>query len=120
QILSRKLAETTARVGQGRRRGEAVALLVGEGTASMVPELLGAAESASANAVASLDARESLESALAALDDLLGDHGTVIVVADLGDDLLPALVDSVDRAVVLAREAADLHPLTAAILRGPL
>jgi NTE family protein len=101
RILSRRLAETTARVGERRGRGEAVALLVGEAGARLVPDVLAATEAASARPVASLDARESVDAPLGALDDLLSEHGTVVVVASLAHERTELLVEAVDRAVAL-------------------
>jgi NTE family protein len=100
RILSHRLAETTARVGERGGRGEAVALLVGEAGARLVPEVLAATEAASARRVASLDARESVDAPLGALDDLLSENGTVVVVASIAQER-PELVEAVDRAVAL-------------------
>jgi predicted acylesterase/phospholipase RssA/CRP-like cAMP-binding protein len=110
QILSQKLAETTARVGEPRARGEAVALIVGAAAKHLVPDILAAAESASPTPIASLEAGGSFEQALSALDDLVAEHSTVVVVADRGEERLPLLVDAADRAVALiaAEEEAEL------------
>jgi NTE family protein len=117
QILSHKLAETTARVGESAARGEAIGLLVGTGSAALVPELLAAAEAASVRPPASLDARSGPESVLAALDDVLADHATALVVAELGEESLSGLVDAVDRAVVLLRTEEELELLAGLIGR---
>jgi NTE family protein len=117
QILSHKLAETTARVGEPAARGEAIGLLVGAGSAALVPELLAAAEAASVGTLASLDARSGPESVLAALDDVLAEHATALVIAELGDKSLASLVDAVDRAVVLLRTEAELKLLAGLIGR---
>src|SRR5207245_5449381 len=50
RILSERLRETTARVGVRPTRGEAVALVAGDGSA-VVPELVEATRSASAGTV---------------------------------------------------------------------
>ena len=112
QILSRKLAETTARVGETAARGEAVALLVGNATAPLLPTLRAASESAGVRAPAWLDARDNPESVLGGLDDVLDDHGTALVVGELGDEALPGLIDAVDRAVVLLRTDEELELLS--------
>jgi NTE family protein len=95
RILSGRLAATTARVGDDRPRGEAVAVLVGEQAAGSVPEILAATEAASPRPVASIDVRSSLEP-LETLDDLLADHGTVIVVTEAGQK---NVVEAADRTV---------------------
>jgi len=115
RILSGKLAETTARVGDGASRGEAVALLVGAGAASFVPEILAAAEAASARPVTSIDARSSLEGALGSLDGLLADHATAIVISDAEEDRLSLLVEAVDRAVAVVRDEKELGRLADAL-----
>ncbi len=98
RILSGRLAATTARVGDDRARGEAVALLVGEQAAGSVSEILAATEAASPRPVASIDVRASLE-LLEGLDDLLAGHGTVVVVADAAQESVPLLVEAADRTV---------------------
>jgi predicted acylesterase/phospholipase RssA/CRP-like cAMP-binding protein len=118
KILSRRLAETTARATDGSTRGEAVLLLAGPMTASLVPDVLEAAEAASAAGVASLDARLSVAEPLGALDDLLADRRTVVLVGDLGaSETLPALVESADRTVALVGGEEELRPLAAALER---
>jgi NTE family protein len=104
RILSRRLAETTARVNEPRSRGEAVVLLVGDAGARVVPQVAEATEAASATAVATLDARAAPEPALAALDDLLARHGTVLVPAALGQELLRPVLEAADRIVALLTE----------------
>ncbi|HEX9417186.1 MAG TPA: cyclic nucleotide-binding and patatin-like phospholipase domain-containing protein [Gaiellaceae bacterium] len=94
RILSGRLAATTARVGE-TSRGEAVALLVGEQAAGSVADILAATEAASPRPVASIDVRSSLEP-LETLDDLLAEHGTVVVVADAGQE---NVVEAADRTV---------------------
>jgi NTE family protein len=111
QILSHKLAETTARVGKPAARGEAVGLLAGSGSGQLLPELLAAAEGATAGALAWLDTRSGDGGALATLDDVLADHVTVIVGAELGDESAGNVVDAVDRAVVLVRSEDELELL---------
>lgn len=94
RILSGRLAATTARVGE-TSRGEAVALLVGEQASGSVAGILAATEAASPRPAASIDVRSSLQP-LETLDDLLADHGTVVVVADAGQE---NVVEAADRAV---------------------
>ena len=106
RILSRRLAETTARVGERGARGEAVALLVGEAGERLVADVLAATEAASARPVASLDARDSLESSIGALDDLLAEHGTVVVIGSTAQERVELLVDAADRAIALGEQLA--------------
>jgi predicted acylesterase/phospholipase RssA/CRP-like cAMP-binding protein len=119
RILSRRLAETTTQVADRRARGEAIALLVGPASARLVPALVAAAEAASPRPVASLDARLSIEQALDSLDDMLAEHGTAILVADLGADTLGALVDGVDRAVAVIGSEAELAALAGRLAASP-
>jgi NTE family protein len=115
KILSAKLAETTARVGEGAPHGEAVALLVGPGAAGFVDDLLAATEAVSARPVASIDARDSLESALGSLDAVLAEHATAIVVANSDEERLPLLAEAVDRTVALVRDERELDRLVDAL-----
>jgi NTE family protein len=54
---------------------------------------------------------------LAALDDVLDEHTTALVVAELGDESTAGLVDAVDRVVVLLRTEAELKLLAGLIGR---
>jgi NTE family protein len=120
RILSRRLAETTARATEGRTRGEAVLLLVGPTTTGLVPGLLAATEAASAAPVASFDARLSPTEALAALDDTLSDHGTVVLVSGLeAGEALGLLVESADRAIAVIANEQELKELSAALESDP-
>jgi predicted acylesterase/phospholipase RssA/CRP-like cAMP-binding protein len=104
RILSGELAVTTRRHAQRGRRGEAVALIAGPSLAAAVPDVLAATAAASAKSVRSLDARESVEPALSELDDALLEHGTVVLVAALGQESLGLVAEHVDRAVVVVAE----------------
>jgi predicted acylesterase/phospholipase RssA/CRP-like cAMP-binding protein len=115
KILSRRLAETTARSSRERSRGEAVGLLVGAAGARLVPDIMRATGAASPRPVASVDARLALEAALGPLDDLLGENGTVVLVASTDTRTLPAVADSVDRLVALALDEAELAELASAL-----
>jgi NTE family protein len=111
RILSAKLAETTARVGDGSRRGEAVALVVGKELGGLVDEIVAATEAASPRSVAAADGRTSFAGAVESLDALLAEHGTAIVIAAAEEEGLPLLADAVDRTVAIVadeREAAAL------------
>lgn len=119
RILSRRLAQTTAQTVEGRTRGEAVALLVGESAMRLVPELLLATEAASARPITSIDARVSAEQALDTLDDLLAEVGTAILVADLSTESLVALAGAVDRTVAIVGGEGELAQLTESIDQLP-
>ena len=103
RILSQKLAATTAQVGAERTRGEAVALIAGRGID--LNEVVEATRAAKVGSVAVLDG-SSIPNALAQLDDLLGEHATVLVTAELGQERLEALVRAVDRTVCLEHDEA--------------
>jgi len=125
RILSHRLARTNLRQAE-RRRGEAVALIVSRRVAALVPRMVSATEAASPQSVAAIDVRsysysqtfslgmdasfdqptqQSLDTALGMLDDLLSDHGTVIMVADVDQENVSLLLDNMDRAVVVASES---------------
>ena len=116
RILTRRLAETTARIAE-RSRGEAVVLLVGDAGARVVPQVVEATEAASPAAVATLDARAVPEAALAALDDQLARHGTVLLPAAIGQELLRPVLESADRTVALVESKEDVERLAACL--GP-
>ena len=101
RILSGELAVTTRRHAQRGHRGEAVALIAGPSLAPAIPDILAATAAASAKPVRSLDARESVEDALEELDEALLEHGTVVLVAALGQESLGLVAEHVDRAVVV-------------------
>lgn len=115
RILSRRLIDVNVRATEGRTRGEAVALLVGESGMQLVPELLAATASASPTPIATVDARLATEEALSPLDDLLADHRTVVLVGDLAGGTLPVLVDAADRTVALVGSDGEWKRLAAAL-----
>jgi predicted acylesterase/phospholipase RssA/CRP-like cAMP-binding protein len=116
RILSLRLAERNVQQAR-KRRGEAVALLVGPAGIRLLPGMVTATEAASPRSVISLDLTVSLPAlakplteptvagVLAALDGLLAHHGTVLVTAELGNEDLPLLLEHMDRVVVLATNA---------------
>jgi len=106
RIVSRRLART--RRAQLRKRGEAVALLVGPSAESLLSEIVRATETASPRPVAVLDARESLERALAGLDDALLSSGTVLVVTSSADGSAEHVLDHTTRAVAVAGDGDAL------------
>jgi NTE family protein len=103
RILAGRLRDANVRhaeVQQGRR-GEPVALFVGQSLAGSLDDVLAATRSASPGTVELVDARTRLDRALADLDDLLSEHRTVLLVADLRQPTLPLLLDQADRAIAL-------------------
>lgn len=112
RILTDRLRETTARVGAHPTRGEAVALIAGEGSA-VLPELVEAARAASARDVAVLDAQIAAEEALAQLDDALAANGLVLLLGGLAQESLTALIDAADRTVAVVANAGEAARLAA-------
>ena len=112
RILTRRLADTTAQAAGSRQRGEAVALLVGRSAHEAAAEALAAATAASTRPVAVLEAAEQLGQTLAELDDVLAQHGTVVVSADAHREDMELLVGQVDRVIALldADEARSWSP----------
>ena len=116
RILGLRLARRTQESTE-RRRGEAVALVTGPAGSALVADLIAATKAASPRPVAVLDSTaspaaadptphdSSAASVLAALDDLLDDHGTVLIVAEAGQRDLALLLEHMDRAVAVTTEA---------------
>jgi len=117
RILTRRLAETTARIAEPSSRGEAVVLLVGEAGARVVPQVVEATEAASPGRVATLDVRAAPEPALAALDDQLARHRTVLLPAAIGQELLRPVLQSADRTVALVESNGEVERVAACL--GP-
>jgi NTE family protein len=128
RILSRRLAHRSLQRVQSRL-GEAVALVVGQSGTALAAGVIAATEAASPRGVAVLDLTASLPArcnrieeptaagALAVLDNLLADHGTVLIVAGGGQEDLPLLLEHMDRVVVLATEA-EVTPLVPLLKKG--
>jgi NTE family protein len=119
RILSRRLVDVNVRAIDGRTRGEAVALLVGGRAMSLVPALLAATAAASPAPIATVDARLGAADSLGALDDLLEDHRTVVLVGDLDGDALPALVEAADRTVAVVGDDDEWKRLVGALDGAP-
>ena len=115
RILSRRLARSYARSPDERRRGEAVALIFGPSLAGAAAQAVAAAGAASPDPVASVDTRGGFHEAVARLDELLEENRTVIVSARMHGRSAPALLDHVDRAVVLAEEGTEVEPMAGVI-----
>jgi predicted acylesterase/phospholipase RssA/CRP-like cAMP-binding protein len=108
RVLGRRLARSNVRQAQ-QQRGDAVALIVGATLLESVEPVIAATEAASARPVAWLDTRTGFDAAVTDVDELLADHGTVLLVARAQGKSAPLLLDHVDRAVILVedeREAA--------------
>ena len=108
RILSSRLARTGPGAQRAGERGAAIALIVSETLAAYVPEVVAAAAAASPAPLTSLDTRRGFDSAIAALDDALVDHATVVVVARAHGKSAPLLLDHVDHAVILAEDERDV------------
>jgi NTE family protein len=119
RILSRRLVEVNVRTIEGRTRGEAVTLLVGESAMRAVSELLAATAAASPSPIATVDARLEAGHPLGSLDDLLVDHRTVVLVADLDSGALPILIDGADRTVAVVGNENEWRRLAAALEQTP-
>lgn len=119
RILSRRLVDVNVRTIEGRTRGEAVALLVGDSGMLLVPELLAATASASPTPIATVDARLGADDPLSSLDDLLADHRTVVLVGDLASGTLPALIDAADRTVAVVGNDDEWKRLSAVLEATP-
>jgi NTE family protein len=129
RVLSRRLSRSYARAADERARGQAVGLIFGASLEPSVSQVVEAAAAASPRPVASLDTRAGFHDAIARLDDLLRDHGTVVLAARAGGQSAPLLLDHVDRALVLVEderearrfgEAAPLGRDGVEVVRGPL
>jgi NTE family protein len=107
RILGRRLGQAASRHAADTHRGEAVALLAGRSLAHAVPEIVAAATASSVRGVVEVGVDGSASDALARLDGLLHDYGTVVVTAGLERPEVPLLLEHVDRAVVLAGEEEE-------------
>jgi NTE family protein len=116
-IVSRRLART--RRYQFRERGEAVGLLVGRSAEKLLPEIIRATQAASPRPVTMLDADESLEGALAGLDEALLAHGTVLVVAHVGGEAVPRVLEQTGRSVAVV-DAGEVETVQAVDQRTEL
>jgi NTE family protein len=113
RILSQRLTRTTARNAAQSRRGEAIALLVDRAGRAAAGEVVAATVAASPRDVVAIDLaglalpgalaldERTVAGALALLDELLPEHGTVLVVAGSEQEDVVALVAQVDRTVAL-------------------
>jgi NTE family protein len=133
RILSRRLARTTTRHAERAGRGAALALVIDHTGVSLAGRVVRALAATSPREVALIDltgtvttattrlAASSVEEALAALDDIVPDFGTVVVVADVEHDDLPHLVAHMDRTIALlpASRLARLEACAAQTLSEP-
>lgn len=126
RILSRRLARTNVRPGSGTR-GEAVALVTGDGTSRLAEGLVAAARSASVGEIGVLDptgsfagpdrvTADTLEDAVAALDGLLADRGLGVILLAPDAEHLNLLLEQADRIVVLG-DVPDAEAVAAVL--GP-
>lgn len=98
-----------------RERGEALALVMGEGTADLADQAISAARRASPREVAVIDmtgkirrlslATDRIADMLPALDRMLAGQRIAIVAVDHGRPDLPIILRELDRAVYLLSEA---------------
>ena len=107
RILSRRLLRSYAQATDARERGQAVGLIFASSLASVAEDVVDAAAAASPSSVAALDTRSGYHDAIARLDDLLEENGTVVVLARAEGRSAPLLLDHVDRAVALVEREAD-------------
>jgi len=117
RILGRRLARRNAGRAEGRRRAEAIGLVVDRSSARLAADLFAATRSAGPHRVTAMDLTGSLsahgeaqrvpsvEAVLASLDDRLADRGPVLIVAgtDRGDEL-SLLLEHMDRVLALTTE----------------
>lgn len=117
RILSQRLARKNQSDAAGRRRGEAVALIIEPATAPLAGRILAAAGSTSVRGMVKMDLTgsvsgrgevetiASVEDVLARLDDQLEASGRVMVVANANDrDQLEVLLEHMDRVLAVASE----------------
>ena len=92
-------------------RGEEIALVAGPSLLGTVGPLVSAARAASPRPIIFLDRKLSFAGALTAADDLVAQHGTVLIPAELEPETLGVLLDEVDRVVALAGTADEAQRL---------
>lgn len=96
-----------------KERGEEIGLVTGPSVSDVIGVLVGAARAATTRPVTILDRRLSFAGALTAADDLAGRHGTVLIPSNFDAATLEPLLEEVDRLVVLAGTAEEVHQLGA-------
>ncbi len=92
-------------------RGEEIALVAGPSLLGTVGPLVSGARAASPRPIIFLDRKLSFAGALTAADDLVAQHGTVLIPAELEPETVGVLLDEVDRVVALAGTAAEAERL---------
>lgn len=117
RIMTRRIAQADRREAKRGRRGEALALVVGEALEPIVSELRRATQAAAAS-VAWIEGPSSLEATIAGLDELLGEHATVVVKSGLDRHDTRLLLDHVDCAVALIGDRGEAEQLEALVPRG--
>lgn len=115
RIVTQRLARSNRELRHGAHRGEAVAVIIGDGERDLAQELARCARAAAPGRLAVVDVAAALpragdvrathpEAVVAALDDLSTSKGTVMLVVPATYPDLGFVLDQVDRAVVLATE----------------
>jgi len=116
-ILSRRLAGADLQLGGTQQRGETVALVCGRDTTRQVAHLIASTQAATPREAICIDLTAALpsetkcfrqrtvEGVLGAVDDLLHSRSIVLIVANLDQRELPALLQNVDRVLLLGTEA---------------
>jgi len=107
-----RMSRVNARSAENER-GEEIGLVVGPTLQRVVGRLVAAARLASPRPVTYLDRRLSFAGAITAADDLAAGHDTVLIPAELEPETLEALLDEVDRVVVLVGSGEEAQRLGA-------
>ena len=114
QILIQRQKRSNAYFMERRRRGEAIALLMGDRSEAIVADTITGIQNADPHGVAVIDLtgsltltksaleKPSVATTLAYLDNLLVDYRTVIVISDPQRHELPLLVKTMDRITLIA------------------
>jgi predicted acylesterase/phospholipase RssA/CRP-like cAMP-binding protein len=117
RILSERLRATTARAAARPSRGEVVALVAGAAGA-VLPDLVEAAGAATPRRTEVIDARESVEDALAAVDGAVAEDALVLLLGSVEQEAFPALVAAADRTFAFATSEQEARRLRGLHARG--
>ncbi|MCA1682968.1 MAG: patatin-like phospholipase family protein [Actinobacteria bacterium] len=110
RLQRERLFRANARSAE-KERGEEIALVTGPSLVGAVSRIVAAARSASPRPLTFLDRRLSFAGALTAADDLVSEHATVLIPAELDPETLAPLLEEVDRVVALAGSAPEAERL---------
>jgi NTE family protein len=122
RTLRERLSRASAQSAE-EELGEEIALVAGPSLKDAIGLIVGAAATATPRPVTFLDKKLSTAGALTEAEHRAAEHATVLIPAELDPETLAALMNELDRVVILvgdAAEAAELAKLFDSTERGRL